>query len=182
MCPKCGMEAISGSGFWGSSKPYCSFCGWNLQAAKELEKASLRELPKTLLLFAAFFGVLGYLFKSGFALIPFLFLSVFIVASGIVSWRKLKLLETSHPEALYTGSQTSSMAANEGMRRVRTNANQHLWGLSKPRRVRLKPVPLVISIAFPISWIFIAFFGYQAVRDQFGASYPITLALSCCSR
>jgi hypothetical protein len=168
------MEAISGSGFWGSSKPYCSFCGWNLQAAKELEKAFLRELPKTLLLFAAFFGVIGYLFRSGFALVPLLFLSVFIVASAIVSWRKLEQLETSHPAALYTGSLTSSMAANESMRRVRTNANQYLWGLSKPRRVRLKPVPLVISIAFPLSWIFIAFFGYQTVRDQLAASRPLT--------
>jgi hypothetical protein len=49
-----------------------------------------------------------------------------------------------------------------------------LWGLSKPRKVRLKLVPRIISIAFPISWIVIAFFGYQIVRDQLAASRPFT--------
>jgi hypothetical protein len=51
-CPKCGMVTMGGSGFWGTSKPYCSFCGWNLQAAKELERASLKQLPKSLLFLA----------------------------------------------------------------------------------------------------------------------------------
>ena len=80
VCPKCGMEAISGSSFWGSFKPYCSFCGWNRQAAKELALASLKGAPKTLLFFAAFFGFFGYLYKSEVVVFPFLFLSVFVTS------------------------------------------------------------------------------------------------------
>src|SRR6267143_1679979 len=103
-CPKCGMEVIGGSGFWGTSKPYCSFCGWNLQLAKEIERASFRQFPQNLLLFAGFFAFVGYLSKSGFAFFPFLFLSVFVVGGAIVSWRKLKLLEVSHPAAAYAST------------------------------------------------------------------------------
>src|SRR5260370_16576920 len=101
MCPKCGMEVIGGSGFWGTSKPYCSFCGWNLQLAKEIERKSLKQLPWPLLLFASFFAFVGYLSKSGFTLFPFLFLSVFLVVGAIASRRKLRLLEISHPTTVY---------------------------------------------------------------------------------
>jgi hypothetical protein len=77
------MEVIGGSGFWGTSKPHCSFCGWNLQLAKEVEQASLKQLPRSLLLLAGFFAFVGFLSKSGFALFPFLFLSVFVVAARL---------------------------------------------------------------------------------------------------
>ncbi len=172
-CPKCGMEVIGGSGFWGTSKPYCSFCGWNLQLAKEIERESLRQFPRNLLLFAGFFAFVGYLSKSGFAFFPFLFLSVFVVGRAIVSWRKLKLLDASHPATVYTNSLTSVMAAKRSVEQVPANTHQYLWALSKPRRVRLKPAARVITIAFPISWIFIAYFGYQIVRDQIAVSGPL---------
>src|SRR6266481_5134601 len=99
-CPKCGMEAIGGSGFWGTSKPYCSFCGWNLERAKETERKSFKQAPWALLFFFAF---VGFVSKSGLTLFPFLFLSVFIVGHAILSWRKWKLLEASHPTAAYNG-------------------------------------------------------------------------------
>jgi hypothetical protein len=168
MCPKCGMEAISGSGFSGSSKPYCSFCGWNLQAAKNLEQESIRGLPKSLLFFAAFLGAFGFLFKTAALLFPFLLVSVFVIGSAIASWRKLKLLEASHPAAAYTRQANSVEMAKQGTEEIPGSTHHHLWSLSKPRRVRLKPVARVISIALPFSWIFIAYFGYQIVRDQIG--------------
>jgi hypothetical protein len=164
---------MGGSGFWGRSKPYCSFCGWNLEAAKEMERASLKQLPRGLLLLAFFFAFVGYLDKSGFALFPFLFLSTFVVVGTIAAWRKLKLLETSHPAAAYTNSLMRVSAAEQNINQVSTKTYQYLRTLSKPRRVRLKQVPRVITIAFPISWIFIAYFGYQIVRDQIAVSGPI---------
>ncbi len=166
------MEVIGGSGFWGTSKPYCSFCGWNLQLAKEIERKSLRQLPWTLLLFASFFAFVGYLSKSGFALFPFLFLSVFLVGGAIASWRKLRLLEASHPTAVYANALPSVMAAKESIKQARANPHQYLWSLAKPRRIRVKPVARVITIAFPISWIFIIYFGFLLVRDEIAASSP----------
>src|SRR5258707_3184747 len=137
-CPKCGMEVIGGSGFWGTSKPYCSFCGWNLQLAKEIERESLRQFPRNLLLFARFFAFVGYLSKSGFAFFPFLFLSVFVVGRAIVSWRKLKLLDASHPATVYTNSLTSVMAAKRKGGQGSRNTNPYLWAPTDSPRERLQ--------------------------------------------
>ena len=167
------MTATGGSGFWGRSKPYCSFCGWNLQIAKEIERASLKQFPWSLLLFAGFFGLVSYLSKSEFALVPFFFLSALLVGSAIASWRKLKLLEASHHATAYTNPLSSVMAARESIKHVPATAHQYLWTLSKPRRVRLKPVPRAITFAFPISWIFITYFGYRIVHDQIAVSSPL---------
>lgn len=167
------MEVIGGSGFWGTSKPYCSFCGWNLQLAKEIERESLRQFPRNLLLFAGFFAFVGYLSKSGFAFFPFLFLSVFVVGRAIVSWRKLKLLEVSHPAVAYANTLPLAMAAKENIKTTPVNTHLYLSALSKPRMVRFKPVARVITIAFPISWIFILYFGYQIVRDEISVSGPL---------
>src|SRR6266581_6417592 len=175
MCPRCGMEVIGGSGFWGTSKPYCSFCGWNLQLAKEIERASLKQLPWTLLLFASFFAFVGYLSKSRFVLFPFLLLSVLLVGGAIASWRKLRLLEASHAPAAYINALPSVVAAKQAIGQVRANSYQYLWALTKPRGVRLKPVARVITVAFPISWIFIAYFGYQMVRDKIGVATPLAI-------
>jgi hypothetical protein len=46
----------------------------------------------------------------------------------------------------------------------------HCLLLWQPRRVRLKLVARVITFAFPISWIFIVYFGYQIVRDELAVS------------
>lgn len=164
------MDVIGGSGFWGTSKPYCSFCGWNLQLAKETERKSLKQLPWALLLLVSFFAFVGYLSKSGFTLFPFLFLSVFLVGGAIASWRKLRLLDASHPTAAYANALPSVMTAQESIKQAHANPHQYLWTLTKPRRVRLKPVARVIAVAFPISWIFIVYFGYLIVKDQIGVS------------
>lgn len=160
---------MGGSGFWGTSKPYCSLCGWNLQAAKELARASIKGAPKILLFFAAFFGFFGYLYKAVVVVFPFLFLSVFVVADAIVSWRKLKLLEDSHP-TVHTNTPTSKIIDKSALKQVPKSAD-NLWSLSKPRRVRLKPLARIVTVAFPISWIFIAFFGYMIAADQIERSH-----------
>ena len=161
MCPKCGMEALDVSGFWGTSKPYCSFCGWNVSLAKEIERKALKQLPWSFLLFGVFFAAVAYLSKTEFALFPFLFLSVFIGASAIASWKKLKLLEASHPTTAYEAALPGVSAAESRTQTDRAAAFEHLRNLATPRQVRFKPVPRIISIAFPISvaagvyWVFL---------------------------
>ena len=151
MCPKCGMEAMGGFGFWGTSKPYCSFCGWNVSLAKEIERKALKQLPWIFLLFGMFFAAVAYLSKTEFALFPFLFLSIFIGASAIASWKKLKLLEASHPTTAYEAPLPGVSAAESRTQTDRAAAFEHLRNLATPRQVRFKPVPRVISITFPIS-------------------------------
>ena len=164
---------MGGSGFWGISKPYCSFCGWNLQIAKEIERASLKQFSWSLLLFVGFFGLIAYVSKPEFALFPFFFLSVFLVGGAIASWRKLKSLEALHPATAYTNPPASVSADIQNIKQLPANSNQHLRIPGKPRRVRLKPVARVITVAFPISWLFIAYFGYQFVRDEIAVSGPL---------
>jgi hypothetical protein len=53
------------------------------------------------------------------------------------------------------------------------NRYQYLWALTMPRRVRLKPVLRAFIIAFPVSWIVIAYFGYLVARSQVRASSPL---------
>jgi hypothetical protein len=98
---------------------------------------------------------------------------VSIVGGAIASWRNWKLLEASHRTTVYTNPLTSVMAAEQSIKQVPANTHPYLWALSKPRRVRLKPVSRVITIAFPISWIFIASFGYQIVKDRIAVSDPL---------
>jgi hypothetical protein len=152
-CPKCGMEAIGGSGFWGTSKPYCSLCGWNVSLAKEIERKALKQLPWSFLFFGVFFAVVAYLSKTEFALFPFAFLSIFITASAIASWKKLKLLEASHPATAYATPLPSVSAAETRTQTDRGAVFEHLRNLTTPRQVRFKSVPRIISIAFPISVI-----------------------------
>jgi hypothetical protein len=163
-CPRCNMQTLGGDGFWNTSKPYCSFCGWNVERAKELERSSLRQLSWSLALIAAFFGAIAYFLKQEFALFPFFFLA-FVVAGAIMSWKRLKLLNESRPAAEYAVALTSTTTAEERIKRDRGSAPQYLLALTKPRPVRLKPVPRAICVVFPISCIFIVYFGLQVVRE-----------------
>ncbi|MBZ5526402.1 MAG: hypothetical protein LAN71_00670 [Acidobacteriia bacterium] len=164
------MEAISGSGFWSTPKPYCSFCGWNLNLARGIERKSLKQLPWGFLFITSFYAALRYVFKIEFPFFFVLIACVFLIFGAIVSWRRLKLLKTSHPEEAYTNVLPSVKAAQDKAKQARRDPYQHLQILLKPRQVRLKSVPRAIAFAFPISWIFIVYFGYLIVRDQIAAS------------
>ena len=176
-CPKCGMEPIGGSGFWGTSKPYCSFCGWNLELARDIERASLKQLPWGFALFASFCALAGYLSKSGFLLFPFLLASVFLVASAIASWRKLKLLEASHPTTAYATPLPSVTAPEAKAQANRGAAFEHLRFLTTPRQVRFKPVPRVISIAFPISVVAGLYWAFLLARAGITMSSDLLVLL-----
>ncbi len=108
-------------------------------------------MPWIFLLFGMFFAAVAYLSKTEFALFPFLFLSIFIGASAIASWKKLKLLEASHPTTAYEAPLPGVSAAESRTQTDRAAAFEHLRNLATPRQVRFKPVPRIISIAFPIS-------------------------------
>ncbi len=176
-CPKCGMEAIGGSGFWGWSKPYCSFCGWNVSLAREIEHKALKQLPWGFLLFGVFFAAVAYLSKTEFALFPFAFLSVFILVSAIASWKKLKLLEASHPRTAYEVPLPAVSAAETRTKTDRTALFEHLRNLTAPRQVRFKPVPRIISIAFPISVIAGVYWAFRLARTGIAMSSDLLVLL-----
>jgi hypothetical protein len=111
-CPRCGTQTLGGDGFWSTSKPYCSYCGWNIERAKELE-SSLRQLSWSLPLIGAFFGAIAYFLKQEFALFPFLFLCALTIAWAVASWKRLKLLNESHPAVEYTIALASATTAAE---------------------------------------------------------------------
>jgi hypothetical protein len=167
LCPKCGMQAIGPDGFWGTSKPYCSFCGWNVERAREVERASLKQRPRGLLLFGAVFGALAYFAKEKFALLPFLFLSVVMATGAIISWRRLRVMDASHPATAYQIPLFSVAVGEEKTKQARATAYELLGTLSKPRPVRFKTLPRVISIAFPLSAIGAAYFGLLIGRTRF---------------
>lgn len=151
--PKSGSAAKGGPSFWGYSKPYCLSCRWNLQFAKEIERASLKQLPWSLLLLGVFFAAFAYLSKTEFALFPFAFLSVFAVARAIASWKKLKIFEAQYPTTAYATPLSSVSAVETKTRTERAAVFEHSRNLAAPRQVRFKLVPRILSIAFPISMI-----------------------------
>lgn len=165
---------MGGNGFWGTSKPYCSFCGWNLALTKERLRNQLKQVPWALLLFAAFFGAIAYFSKEEFALFPFLFLSVVLIASAITTWRQLRLLEASHPAMAFAKPLTSVTAAKQKAEQDREVAYQHLRELPRPRQARFKTVPRIVAIAFPISMVFAAYFVFQIFRDGLPPSSSLT--------
>jgi hypothetical protein len=162
------MEAIGGSGFWGTSKAYCSFCGWNLVRAKETEREALKQLPWGFLLLLIFCALTGYSRKSGFtfSFSVFAVFSAFLLTLGIVTWRKLRILETSHPSASYVNPVTSTIRVEQGSRPTGIDRCHYLATLPKPRRVRVKPIPRIIAIAYPLSMVFVIYFGYETARND----------------
>jgi hypothetical protein len=102
-----------------------------------------------------FFCDCWILWNSQFVLFPFIFLSTLVVGYAFVSWRKLRLLECFPSPVAYTSAASRVLADHQTL---------YLQSLQKPRRVRLKPVPRIISIAFPLTAVLIAIFGYAAVR------------------
>jgi hypothetical protein len=176
-CPKCGMEAIGGSGFWGTPKPYCSLCGWNVALAKEIERKALKQLPWSFLFFGVFFGAVAYLSKTEFALFPFALLSIFIVASAIASWKKLRLLEASYPTAAYQVPLPVVSAGETRTLADRAAVFEHLKNFATPRQVRFKPVPRVISIAFPISVVAGVYWAFLLARTGISMSSDLLVLL-----
>lgn len=165
LCPRCGMQAIGGKGFWGWSKPFCTACGWNVGLAKERKRTQLRQLALGVLIFAVLFGFDAYFTKDKFELVPFGFFLSIIGIIAITSWKQLRILECANPSTAFATPISSGAAALERTKQGREAIYQNLRALPRPRPVRLKGVPRVISIAFPLSWILIAYFGFKIFRN-----------------
>jgi len=166
-CPRCGAVAQGGNGFWGRTKPYCASCGWNVERAKDVERAGLKDLRWAVLLFAAFCAVVAFVARDGSVIVPFAFLGIFGIAWAITSWKKLKALETLPTNK--TDSPTSDGAIGDSRRnapsRPLNSEFQVFQVLPRPRPVRLKAMAKTVYLAFPISIIAFAYFGYRAVGD-----------------
>ena len=122
-----------------------------LATCKRNRTGILEAFALGFLLFASFCALVGYLSKSGFTLFPFLLVSVFLVSGAIASWRKLKLLEASYPTTSYKAQLPGLSAAESRTQTNRAAVFEQLRNLATPRQARFKPVPRIISIAFPIS-------------------------------
>ena len=86
-CPRCQGTASKGRG-----KPYCSKCGWNLDAAESRARESLKQIPLTLLLFAGFFAFVLYVARNwtvGLVVIPS-FMSIFLIYNALADWMLLR--------------------------------------------------------------------------------------------
>ena len=59
------------------------------------------------------------------------------------------------------------MTVEERGKQKREATYRHLQVLLKPRLVLLKPMPRVISIAFPLSWILVAYIAFLIFRNGF---------------
>jgi len=174
LCPKCEMETTGGKGFWGWSKPHCSFCGWNVALAKKEEQSKLRQLPRAFGLFAVFFAAVAYFSKEGFAFFPFLFLSAILLISAASSWKKLRLLEASHPDSAFATRLSSEMGAKERAKQDGEASYERLRAIPRPRQVQPKRVPRAISIAFPLSGILFAWIGFEILRNGIASSSALS--------
>ena len=123
----------------------------------------------------AFFGPVAYFTKQEFALVPFLFLSILVVGGAISSRAKLKRME-SHPSEAYAIPLSTLTEAKEQCLSDRNHDFHNLRALARPRPVRFKPVPCVISVAYPISLIFLLYVGLQIKEHGLGSNSFADLA------
>jgi ribosomal protein L37E len=173
-CPRCGTKAFNDD-FTGTSKPCCLSCGWNLERAKERSRSLLKGRPIGLAMLAVFFGCIAYSSKEGFALIPFALMAGLISAVAISGWRHLRKLEAASRNAPFVDNPSSKPAVSpETKARREVEVSDELRTLSKPRRVRLKIVPKVIAIAFPISIVGALYFGFSYVRGGLLSYAPLS--------
>jgi len=159
LCPECGTRAAGADAFWGHEKPYCSLCGWNIPAAIDSQRALLRQFQIALYLVGAFFALLAIFARDRSTLIAFLFLSAVLLVACLLTRKKLQTL--TRRQTATASSPASVVAAKEKTLRERTAALERVRSMPRPRRVRLKIVPRIISVLFPLSWVFILFFGFQ---------------------
>jgi hypothetical protein len=172
LCPACGSRAAGANFFWGWEKPYCSLCGWNIPAAIESQRSQLRQFRGALYIAAVFFVLLAFFKREPSTLIVFLFLLAVLLSICLFTLKKLKTLTALEQSS--ASSAAALIAAKEKTRLERTAALEQLRALPKPRRVRMRIVPRIISLLFPLSWVFIVFVAYQLLADngQTGAVFP----------
>jgi hypothetical protein len=171
-CPECGTRAAGANAFWGYEKPYCSLCGWNIPAAIETQRALLQQFRLALYIATGFFALLAFFTRDSTTLIVFLFLLAILLAVNLLTSTKIKTL-TRLQQA--TGLAAASVNdAKEKARLARNTKLEHVRSLPRPRRVRLKIVPRVIAVLFPVSFLFILYFGFQllASHSQAAGAFP----------
>lgn len=164
-CPRCGKKAFNDD-FTGTSKPCCLSCGWNLELAKERSRSQLQGWPIALAVFGALFVCIAYFSKDPFALAPFILVAGLLGFVAISGWRHLRKLNAARitaPHVDFSLLRTPG-APLETKKTLAVNTDL-LLSLSKPRRVRLKVKPKIISIVFPISVAIALYFGFNYVRE-----------------
>jgi hypothetical protein len=99
------------------------------------------------------------------------------VSGAIASWRKLKLLEASYPTTSYKAPLPGLSAAESRTQTNRAAVFEQLRNLATPRQVRFKPVPRIISIAFPISIAAGVYWAFLLARTGIAISSDLFVLL-----
>jgi hypothetical protein len=137
-----------------------------LELAKEHSRSQLEVWPIGLPMVAVFLGCLAYFSKDAFAWIPALLVAGIAGAVGVSRRRHLRKLEAANCAGRFVHHPPLSMAAaSPETKREHALISDELRTLSKPRRVRLKAMPKVIAIAFPVAIGGALYFGFGDVRD-----------------
>ena len=173
-CPRCGVQAGGGNRFWGWSKPFCTACGWNVALARDRSRSQLRQMGLGLIVVAIILGYDAYSARGKFDLFPFGFFLILIGLCAIVSWKRLKLLVNARLPPDPSSTSASQISATARAKQAREATYQHLQTLPRPRPVRFKSVPRVIFLAFPTSWILIAYFAFKVFPNGLASSSLLT--------
>lgn len=145
-CPRCQGSASKGRG-----KPYCSKCGWNLDAAESRARESLKQIPFTLLLFAGFYAFILYVDRNltvGVVATASI-LSIFVIYNALADWMLLRRVSelraadsnsnhaAAHEIAAMSFAHKISETEFESWQRAARHDHERLLSLASPRTVRL---------------------------------------------
>jgi uncharacterized protein (DUF983 family) len=168
LCPRCGKRTLGTTGFWQTSKPYCSFCGWNLDIVQQQARDSVWPASWSLSLLGLLFGVFAYFTNATRIIVPVILVSVAFLFFPIMSWRRLRHLEDVRPAAPQRTQLVFVRKAEEetqAKNAQRYEAERNFLQIApKPRAVQFKASARIFSVAFPASWIIFGCWAYQITR------------------
>lgn len=157
-CPRCETKAALAGG-----KPYCQSCGWNIDAAEQLTRETLKSL-KLMLGIAAFAIVsmliakaIGANFEFGGLWFVLAIGGLSLVYATLKEWNALRQIQTIR-KRINVGAvgplsgQSASERHTSSLRR-----DNYLLTLARPRRVRLSHQgKLDVGGAFLFSFLFVS--------------------------
>jgi hypothetical protein len=150
-CPKCGQASLADAEFIGRSKPYCLSCSWNIPVVIATLRDRRKQTLWAILIFTAFFSLFSFFSGSVLGLFPLLFVGGILAVFGIHTQKKIKILEAYTQPVLQPNP--PKLSSDSSVSLFPDAAFERLRFLSKPRAVRFKTVPKIISFAFPILFI-----------------------------
>jgi predicted RNA-binding Zn-ribbon protein involved in translation (DUF1610 family) len=157
LCPKCGAEAVGGNRSWTDTKPYCPVCGWNLERVKASQQKNLKLAGTYLVVVAIAFAAVALFARhlaanAAFGVGAF---SLFLLIAGVLSWRRLKTLESVHTNAALQVQTTSTHFPSKPARSADPSFDQLLL-TRRPRPLKMKSTGYVFLTALVMALLGLA--------------------------